>query len=160
MFWLLQIKQFNMMLHLIDRNLHWPCSGLRTGLLSGDLPGGLLPLRLVQSRLPASQRYGYGTMGLEGSVSLLAGSQLDSICFIRLPAFFKKILCVWVFCLHICALCMCLIPQQARRGHLIHIDWSYRCGACGCWDLLEPGCSGTNAFNHRVLSPSPRDLFF
>lgn len=39
---------------------------------------------------------------------------------------FIFILCVWMLaCVYVCAPCVCLVPE-ARRGHHIPWDWSYR----------------------------------
>jgi hypothetical protein len=49
-----------------------------------------------------------------------------------------------LFCLHICHL-HALIPKEAKRGHWIPWDWSYR------WvQRIKPGSCGsaTSALNH------------
>lgn len=40
---------------------------------------------------------------------------------------------------NVCVLCLCLVHMEARRGHQIFENWSYRCGpSCECWELNSP----------------------
>lgn len=39
--------------------------------------------------------------------------------------FLNFIVCV-VFCLDTCAQCACLVPMEAKKGHRISWNWSYR----------------------------------
>ena len=50
--------------------------------------------------------------------------------FLLLCRIFKNDLFDYVYmclaCMYICAPCACLVPEEARRGHQIPWNWSYR----------------------------------
>lgn len=72
-------------------------------------------------------------------------------CCGRVDGYYYLILCVRVFCLHVC-LCPVCVPEEVRRGCLIPSNWSYSCLWTTIWGLgTEPGFS-TRALNHRVIS--------
>lgn len=51
----------------------------------------------------------------------------------------RRILCVWVFCLHVCTMYM-QYPQRPERGHQLPEKWRFNgCElSCQCWKL-NPG---------------------
>jgi hypothetical protein len=56
----------------------------------------------------------------------VGGGLLGCVCVGGCFCFIGVYVCMCVACLHICAPYACLVPREARRGHLILWDWSYR----------------------------------
>lgn len=73
------------------------------------------------------------------------------------------ILCLWVFCLHVCPCTMCISSaKEARRGCGIPWNWSYIWlqATMGCWyahlgSLEKPVVLLTSPVPSRKFSPSP-----
>jgi hypothetical protein len=75
---------------------------------------------------------------------------------------FFLILCVCFACIHacvyVCALCVCLLPSEARRGHQMSCNWSYGWSWAAREVLrtkLESSGRATSVLGHLAISQAP-----
>lgn len=64
--------------------------------------------------------------------------------------------------MHICALCVCLVPTEARRRHQIPCSWSYRGRSCPVEVVgieLQSYARAECVLNHKAIS-QPHILMF
>lgn len=74
------------------------------------------------------------------------------------------ILNVWVFCLPVCCVCVCLVhlvTAEARKGHWMpgnRVIGSYEL-PCRCWDSSRSSLWGASALNYWSISLTPSSCF-